>query len=384
MHSNVSGAWRDDYGADLPDAGRAEPLLELAVVIPTLDERDNIAPLLAGLRKALAGIAHEVIFVDDASRDGTPELIAAIGRGDHAIRLIRRYGRRGLSSAVTEGAMATTAPVVAVMDADGQHDESILPRLFEVVARGSADVAVATRYAAGGSIGDLDRRRSFISRLATRMAATVVGTRLSDPMSGFFVVRQSSLQAALPHLSGTGFKILLDLLASTPEPLRVAELPYRFRARHAGTSKLDSTVAMQFLAMLIDKRLGHVLPIRLLMFVTVGALGLAVHLTILNLLLLRAGTSFNTAQASAVVTAMTFNFFLNNAFTYRDRRLHGAAIVRGLATFYLICGLGALANIGLADLVYSTQRWWVAGIAGATIGALWNFTATSIFTWKRS
>ena len=384
MHGNVTSSRRD--GHDHPQAAvlRAEPLLDLAVVVPTLNERENVAPLLAGLRAALAGIAYEVIFVDDASTDGTAELIADIGRGDHAIRLIRRHGRRGLSSAVTEGAMATTAPVVAVIDADGQHDESILPQLFEAVARGGADVAVGTRYAAGGSVGDLDRRRSAISRLATRLAAAVVGTQLSDPMSGFFVMRQENLLAALPRLSGTGFKILLDLLASSPAPLRVVELPYRFRKRHAGTSKLDSAVALQFIAMLIDKRLGRILPARLLMFLTVGALGLAVHLAILNALLMGAGTSFNTAQATAVVCAMTFNFFLNNAFTYRDRRLHGAALLRGLASFSLICGLGAIANVGIADLVYSTQRWWVAGVAGATIGALWNFTATSIFTWKRS
>ncbi len=406
MHSNVTGARREGFGeptsalrqapqalpepsavvplrAATPQSGQAEPVLELAVVIPTLNERDNITPLLAGLRTALAGIAHEVIFVDDNSSDGTPELIAEIGRSDHSIRLIRRLGRRGLSSAVTEGAMATTAPIVAVMDADGQHDESLLPRLFEAVSHDTADVAVGTRYAPGGSVGDFDKRRSFISRMATRMAATVIGTRLSDPMSGFFVVRQSSLQAALPRLSGTGFKILLDLLASTPEPLRVVELPYRFRTRHAGTSKLDSAVALQFLAMLIDKRIGRVLPIRLLMFLSVGGFGLIVHLSILNVLLLRFGTTFIAAQTSAVIIAMTLNFFLNNAFTYRDRRLHGAAILRGLATFYMICGLGALANIGFADLVYSTQRWWVAGIAGATVGALWNFTASSIFTWKR-
>jgi dolichol-phosphate mannosyltransferase len=361
-----------------------EPALELAVVIPTFHERENIAPLLAGLRQALGNVSHEIIFVDDGSTDGTPELIAGIARTDHTVRLIRRHGRRGLSSAVTEGALSTAAPIVAVIDADGQHDESLLPELVAAVASGAADVAVGTRYATGGSAGAFNRSRSFISQAATKAAAIVTGTRLSDPMSGFFAIRHSSLLAAVPRLSGKGFKILLDLLASTQEPLRVVELPYRFRMRKAGSSKLDSAVALQFFVMLIDKRIGRVLPIRLLMFLSVGALGLAVHLTVLDVLLKDVGAGFQSAQTGAVVTAMTFNFFLNNAFTYRDQRLRGASILRGLATFYLICGLGALANIGIADLVYSSERrWWLAGVAGAAIGALWNYVASSMFTWKQ-
>lgn len=371
--------WR--AAVDATDAGATE--LQLAVVVPTLNERQNIVPLLAGLARALDGINHEVIFVDDASTDGTPELIARIGRGNRSVRLLRRHGRRGLSSAVTEGALATTAPVVAVIDADGQHDEAVLPQLYAAVAGGTADIAVGTRYTAGGSVGGLDRRRAFISRLATRIAAIATGTRLSDPMSGLFVIRQNRLLAAVPRLSGTGFKILLDLLASSPQPLRVAELPYRFRARLSGASKLDSAVALQFIAMLVDKILGGVVPLRLIQFLAVGALGLVVHLAVLRLLLGGGGISFHQAQATAVIGSVAFNFFLNNAFTYRDRRLHGSAIVRGLATFYLVCGVGALANVGVAGLVYATEpRWWLAGIAGAAIGAMWNFSASSLFTWK--
>lgn len=368
----------------VPHAESAKPALELAVVVPTLHERENIAPLLTGLREALGHVTHEVIFVDDGSTDGTPELIAGIARTDRTVRLIRRHGRRGLSSAVMEGALSTAAPIVAVIDADGQHDESLLPELVAAVASGAADVAVGTRYAAGGSVGAFNRGRSFISRAATKAAAIVTGTRLSDPMSGFFAIRHSSLLAAVPRLSGKGFKILLDLLASAREPLRVVEFPYRFRMRTAGSSKLDSAVALEFFVMLIDKRIGRVLPIRLLMFLSVGALGLGIHLTVLDVLLKDIGTSFQAAQTGAVITAMTCNFFLNNAFTYRDRRLRGVSILRGLATFYLICGLGALANIGIADLVYSSERrWWLAGVAGATIGALWNYVTSSIFTWRQ-
>jgi dolichol-phosphate mannosyltransferase len=363
-------------------AASARPL-ELALIIPTLNEHDNIRPLLADLRATLAGLSWEAIFVDDGSTDGTPELVAAIGREDRAVRLIRRHRRRGLASAVVEGALATTAPIVAVIDADRQHDETILPELYRAVAGGDAEVAVGTRYGHGGSMGALSETRTRISRLATRAAAIVTHAPLSDPMSGFFVVRHDCLLTTLPRLSSTGFKVLLDILVSSPKPLKVAEVPYHFRARTAGESKLDSLVALQFGAMLIEKLAGGRVPPRLIMFGAVGALGLLVHLAILNLLLNGFGLAFTVAQASAVLLTIAFNFSLNNRFTYRDRRLRGLAALRGLASFYLVCGLGAVANIGVGELIYSNEhRWWLAGIAGAAIGAVWNYAASSFLTWQ--
>jgi dolichol-phosphate mannosyltransferase len=373
---------------DFPDFGggaaavRMRPL-ELALIIPTLNEHDNIRPLLAALRETLAGLSWEAIFVDDGSRDGTAELIAGIGREDRSVRLIRRHRRRGLSSAVVEGALATTAPVVAVIDADRQHDEAILPALYRAVTRGGADVAVGTRYTKGGSMGGLSAARTRISRFATKAAAIVTRASLSDPMSGFFVIRQSCLLEALPRLSTTGFKVLLDLLVSSPQPLRVAEVPYHFRCRTAGESKLDSLVALQFGAMLVEKLSGGWFPPRLIMFGAVGALGLLVHLAILSAMLYGFHLAFPVAQMTAVVSTIAFNFYLNNSFTYRDRRLRGMAAARGLASFYLVCGIGAVANVGIGDLVFSTEhRWWLAGIAGAAIGAVWNYAASSFLTWQ--
>jgi dolichol-phosphate mannosyltransferase len=363
-------------------AARVLPL-ELALIIPTLNEHDNIRPLLAALRETLAGLCWEAIFVDDGSTDGTAELVAAIGREDRSVRLIRRHRRRGLSSAVVEGALSTAAPIVAVIDADRQHDEAILPALYRAVANGTAEVAVGTRYTEGGSMGGASTARTRLSQLATRAAAIVTGASLSDPMSGFFVIRQSCLLDALPRLSTTGFKVLLDILMSSPQPLRVVEVPYHFRCRTAGESKLDSLVALQFGAMLLEKLVGGRVPPRLIMFGAVGAVGLLVHLAILNLLLGGLGFAFQAAQAIAVALTIAFNFWLNNAFTYRDRRLRGIAALRGLASFYLVCGIGAAANIGVGVLIYSTEhRWWLAGIAGAAIGAVWNYAASSFLTWQ--
>lgn len=356
--------------------------LQLAVIAPTLNERGNVAPLLAALQRALNGIAYEVIFVDDGSTDGTADAVREIARTDGRVRLIARHGRRGLSSAVIEGMMATAAPVIAVIDADMQHDEAILPRLYHAVADGD-DLAVGTRYAGGGSTGEWDAGRVKASRVATRLAGMVLKTELSDPMSGFFAIRADLARELVPRLSGIGFKILLDLAASAQRPLKTVEIPYTFRDRQAGDSKMGSAVAWEYLLLLVDKAFGGILPTRLLLFFAVGGLGVGVHLGVLRLAL-ALGEGFQGAQALAVATAILFNFTLNNALTYRDRQLKGWGFVRGLASFYLVCGLGAVANVGVGNFVFESHyTWWVAGIAGAIVGSVWNYAASSFVTWRR-
>jgi dolichol-phosphate mannosyltransferase len=358
--------------------------LALAVVIPTLNERDNIAPLLAALDRALLGREWEAIFVDDGSVDGTQAAIEAIAHQRRNVRLIRRHGRRGLSTAILEGMMATTAPVVASIDADMQHDEAILPRLHDAVLAG-ADVAVGTRYANGGSCGEWEASRVRKSELATRLAAIVTKTRVSDPMSGFFVARRDAVLAAVPNMSGVGFKILLDLLASSPRPLAVAEVPYTFRPRQAGESKLDSMVALEYLMLLVDKITHGAVPARMILFLAVGAAGLIVNLIALDILLNGAGLAFRAAQTAAVALSILFNFALNNWLTYNDRRLRGLAWLRGLATFALVCGIGAIAQVGISEMVYDERRiWWIGGLAGAAVGAVWNYAASSFVTWRRA
>lgn len=358
--------------------------LELAIIIPTLNEAQNVRPLLDRIEAALTGVVWEAIFVDDNSSDGTSDLVREIGRVDRRVRVLQRVGRRGLSSAVIEGMLATPAPVLAVIDADLQHDESILPQLFQAIAREGHDVAVGTRYTEGGSTGDWDRSRERISRIATRLSELVMKTRVSDPMSGFFAIRRDVLMDALPRLSNVGFKILLDLLASSSAPLKVKEVPYTFRNRLAGESKLDNRVAQEFLILLLEKLFGRFIPVRFLLFAFVGSLGLLVHLGVLGIMVSLAGSNFRDGQALAVFTAMTFNFLLNNSLTYRDQRLRGAAFIKGLLTFYAVCLIGAIGNIGVGEMIYDLdQRWWLGGLAGAVVGVVWNYAVSSVFTWRR-
>ena len=350
---------------------------ELVIVIPTLNERGNIRPLLALLDDALRNFRWEAVFVDDDSTDTTAAAVWAAG--DARVRCIQRIGRRGLSTACVEGALASDAPLILVMDADLQHDERIIPAMIAAIE--GSDVVVGSRYIAGGSTGDWASGRVRISGVATALGRALCRADVADPMSGFFLIRRPAFLSAVRRLSGQGFKILLDLLASSPVPLRVVEVPYVFRMRQHGESKLDAMVAWEFGLLLLDKTIGRVLPVRFVLFVAVGTLGLALHLAVLRLAL---GWGFEAAQILATVLAIGLNFLGNNWLTYRDKRLRGWRFVRGLASFYVICGLGAAANVGVANYAVAHDRsWWVAGLAGAALGSVWNYAVSSVYTWRR-
>jgi dolichol-phosphate mannosyltransferase len=357
----------------------------LTIVVPTLNERDNIEPLIALLDAALPNVNWEVMFVDDDSTDETAQHIRMIARVDPRVRCIQRIGRRGLSSACIEGVLACSAPYVAAMDADLQHDEALLPRMLEILQKEPVDLVIGSRYAAGGGLGAWTSTRARISQTGTRLARLVCKQDISDPLSGFFMCRREVFESTMRRLSGQGFKILLDLLASSPHLLRVRELPFEFRSRRYGASKLDVLVIWEYFALLADKLIGHVVPIRFAFFASVGIVGLAIHMATLWSGLKFMALEFEAAQSLATLTAMTSNFFLNNILTYRDQRLRGWRLLRGLLTFYGICGIGATANVGIASYLFNAnQKWWVAGVLGVIVGAVWNYAMSSIFTWKAS
>jgi|SRR5271166_757176 len=369
-------------GTAIPEQRLPRRGVELTVVVPTFNERDNIRPLLARLDSALCGIDWEVVFVDDDSPDSTAEALRALAESDARIRCLQRIGRRGLSTAVIEGMLASSAPYLAVIDADLQHDETLLPRMLAVLKAENLDVVIGSRHTLGGGIAEWDRRRAKISDVATRLARLVVAADLSDPMSGFFMLTRPAFEQAVRRLSGQGFKILLDLFASTPTAYRFKEIPYVFGQRQHGESKLDSFVVWEYLMLLIDKLVGRYVPARFIMFAAIGGSGVVVHFTTLyfGLKLL----SFPVAQALATFVAMTSNFALNNTLTYRDRRLTGRRFITGLLSFYAVCSLGAVANVGIASAAFAQHyTWWASGLAGAVVGVVWNYAVSSVFTWQR-
>jgi dolichol-phosphate mannosyltransferase len=363
-------------------AGPAAP--ELAVIVPTLNERDNVEPLLAQLAVALDGLAWEAVFVDDDSQDGTWTLLQDLQRRLPHVRALRRIGRRGLASACIEGMLASSAPYLAVIDADLQHDETILPTMLATLKARRLDLVVGTRFAPHGSVGQLSRGRLLISRLGRLLSRAVSRADLSDPMSGYFVVHRDFLEETVRRLSGHGFKILLDLFASSPRRVRFAEVPYRFRQRQHGRSKLDAPVLLEYVTLIGDKLLGRYVPVRFVIFVLVGLFGLVIHLAILGLCFRIFEIQFYYSQVIATLIAMTTNFNLNNVFTYRERRLRGLSLLWGHLSFYLICSIGAIDNIQAAQLLFELRvPWALAGALGAIVGAVWNFGVSSSFTWRR-
>ena len=358
---------------------------ELSIVVPTLNEIDNVPLLLHGLAAALCGTNWEVIFVDDDSHDGTSAKLREIARLDPRVRCLRRIGRRGLAGACIEGMLASSALAVAVMDGDLQHDETLLVPMLRAIREG-AELVVATRILERGRLIDgLSGLRAWGSRVAAILAHRLTRVRLSDPMNGFFMIRRQRFEDLAARLSTQGFKLLLDVVASSPTPLVVIELPYRFRPRKHGRSKLDGLVVLQYAGLLVAKASGDRVSLRFVLFLLVGTTGLVVHMLALKTILSLQAIGFTGAQSLAAYAAMTWNFFLNNQLTYRDRRLKGWVAALGLLSFYGVCSVGAIANVGVASWLYSGRSsWWLAGMAGALMGVVFNYAASSALTWRGS
>jgi dolichol-phosphate mannosyltransferase len=371
-----------EIGEPSADGDGAVRPLEVSIVVPTFNERDNVLPLLERLRTVLHGTVFEVIFVDDDSPDGTAEVVRQIARTEPRVRVIQRIGRRGLASAGLEGMLSASAPYLAIMDADLQHDESALPLMLEKIRSGMYDLVVGSRNIQGGGMGGFAPERVALSQLGRRVSKLVSRHELSDPMSGFFMLTREFFDEVMRRTTGVGFKILLDLVASSPRPVRVAEVPYVFRARKHGESKLDINVVVEYLYLVSDKLVGEWLPIRFVVFCLVGVAGVAVHLGALWLLYRRLGFSYSTALIAAIVVAMVGNFALNNMLTYRDRRRRGIGFLTGLLLFCAACSVGSLSHFAVAKFLVAGGIWWpIASLCGLAIASVWNFGATSIVTW---
>ena len=361
-------------------AEHASPLL--SVVVPTFNERDNVRPLVQELSAALAGIEWEAIFVDDDSPDGTAEVVRELARERYRVRCIHRIGRRGLASACVEGMLGSSARYLVVMDGDLQHDPGIIPEMLVRLEYSAAELVIGSRYVGGGSVGNWNTVRRVISRCATRIGRAVVPPTLNDPMSGFFALRRSLLDEVVRDLSGFGFKILLDIVATARHPVVFHEVPFEFRTRAAGASKLDSLVAWEYAMLLADKLVGRYVPVRFLAFAAIGGLGIVVHLTVLTIAYRVARIDFVASQAIAVAVSMVFNYTVNNVLTYRDRRRRGWRWLTGLASFVAVCSVGAAANVGVAAYLFNSRaEWLLAAIAGVVVGSVWNYAVTSLYTW---
>ncbi len=358
---------------------------ELTVVVPAYNEAESIEPLIDEIRRCLGGIDWELIVVDDDSPDGTARRVREQGRRDPRIRCLQRLKRRGLASACIEGFLASNSPCFAVLDADLQHDVSVLPMMYHTLRQQGLDIVIGSRYLEQGSIGTLSAARARISRIATGIARFLFPSHITDPMSGFFIVRSEYLEGVVHQLHGRGFKILLDILVSPSKPARCMEVPYVMRQRKYGQSKLGSTVIWEFFTLLIAKSLGRYLPVNFMLFITVGMSGMVVQLLCVALLYRVLQMDYAVSLVASIFIAMTNNYTLNNLFTFRTRMLRGWNFFRGLWSFYLACLFGAMINFSVVLMFhqYTNVPWWLANCIGALSGAVWNYATTSTFTWKR-
>lgn len=357
--------------------------VDLSVIIPTFNERGNLGELIKRTATALEGVEWEVIIVDDDSPDGTAAEARSMYQGDSRVRCIRRLGRHGLSSACIEGMLASSAKFLAVMDADLQHDPSVLRSMYDSLAADEADLVIGSRYAGGGSVGEWDSRRLAISRFATRLSNLVTRRPVADTMSGFFSLKRQVFEDCARNLSSLGFKILLDILASSKGDVRIKEIPYTFGTRSFGESKLSANVAWEFVLLLADKLVGKYVPVRFLAFAGIGVLGIGVHFVVLSIMFKGLNASFTTSQTVATAIAILFNFSVNNLLTYSGQSLKGYAWLKGLLTFYLICGVGAMANVGVSSYLFGQNTSWpLAALAGIVMSAVWNYAVSARYTWK--
>ncbi len=369
----------------ISDPAMPEARPTLSVVVPTYREAANVPVLFERLKAALAGLPWEMIVVDDDSPDGTAAVAYALAARDPRLRCVRRVNRLGLAGAVIEGWLSSSADLVAVIDGDLQHDESILPKMYEALATGRGNLAIGTRVADEAAPGGLSPARQKLSDLGAWFFRRVAGVKDSDPMSGFFMIRREIVSRLAPRLSPDGFKILVDVILSSHGGLEIVETPYVFRKRQAGESKLSPLVGLDFIGLVVHHATGGLLPIRFVLFASIGAIGLVVHFLVLMALIDRLGpTHFVASQLVATLTAMASNFLLNNEITYRAYRYRGLAMAGGFALFALLCSVGAIANVDIASWLFKREQiWWVAGLSGALVGVVWNYAASTTFVWRR-
>lgn len=358
----------------------------LCVVLPTYNEIDNIGHVIGDIASHdVKGRVKRLIFVDDNSSDGTAGFIKSFKDATpFDIVCLERIGRMGLSSAIAEGIMAADTDLVAVMDCDGQHRAQDLFAMLDTAVATDADIVIGSRFKDVRSQDSHGGLRDRLSKTGIRLANFLLGHDLSDPLTGFFIIKRAGFRDVARLASGSGFKILLDyLFYYRNRPIRLEEVQITFEPRHGGESKLDSRILLEFADQLINRLSQGLIPERFFFFALTGALGVAVHMLTAYVLLALAGLPFRTAIMGATLTAMVFNFSLNNRITFRRFRLRGLAWFRGLAGFILVCSVGAAANVGVAGYLNDHDNsWQISALAGVIVGTVFNFVLSRHFVWK--
>jgi dolichol-phosphate mannosyltransferase len=365
--------------------------VRLSLVIPTYNESKNIRELVARLTQILDGPlagAYELIVVDDDSKDRTWEAALGLVREYPSLRVIRRVGERGLSTAVIRGWQVARGDVLAVIDADLQHPPEVVAGLYEEISRG-ADLAVASRNVDGGGVSNWAIHRRALSRgaqlLGLMILPRVVG-HVSDPMSGYFMFRRASIAGV--ELNPVGYKILIEVLGRG-RMNRVAEVGYVFRERAHGESKVTARVYVEYLRHLLRLRLATLPIARFARFAVVGGSGVVVDMAVLYLLSdpSTLGWGLTRSKLIAATAAIVNNFLWNDLWTFRDLAARQPGLrhrLRRLMKFAAVCGLGVVLNVALLNVMFNFLHMnrYVANLASIAIVTAWNFWINLKLSWR--
>ena len=355
----------------------------LSIIVPTYNERENILVLVDRINRVLPGIDFEIVIVDDNSPDKTWEEGERIHLLDPRVRVLRRVGRKGLSSAVIEGALSSQTQFIAVMDGDLQHDETILAAMLETAKQG-ADLVIGSRYLKEAGVGDWEKKRTLLSQWGTKLTLKLIGHKVSDPLSGFFLMRKQLFSDCAEKLVGQGFKILLDVLSNFPPgTITIKEVPFVFRRRSYGESKLSPSTIKYFVEFLFIKTFGRYIPIRFVKFCLVGLGGAMVHFFLLYLFYRKFLFSYQLSLIIAIECAIISNYLYNNFWTFWEYRKIKAGLIGGLLRYNIATAFGGVANFIISSYLLEHGFFWVwASLYGAMVGVLWNYTLSKVITWQ--
>ena len=358
---------------------------DLSIVIPTFNEASNITLIVDAVMNVLdKRVSYEIIIVDDDSQDKTWKIAEDYTSEYENITCFRRIAKNGLSSAVIDGFMLANGKYVGVIDADLQHDESILIKMHDYCNKG-ADLVIGSRYCEDGSTGSWGAGRKLISKIATKMSQYITSIHTTDPMSGFFVIKKSLFLKVVDKLHIKGYKILLDIISQLDaKETKIVEVPYTFKNRINGESKLSPEVVMQLVDFIYLKAAGNYIPIDYLKFLSVGAIGAILHFTVLYIVYVFFGNSYQISLIIAIELTLIINYFINNLWTFRKKTHKGFKVFLGLVKFNILSGIGGIISYYLSISLFTAgTNWILASVIGAIVASLWNFNLNKVLTWNK-
>ncbi|MCP5503030.1 MAG: glycosyltransferase family 2 protein [Leptospiraceae bacterium] len=360
-------------------------MADFSLIIPTFNEKDNICILIPKLKELFIqnSISYEIIVVDDDSPDLTWKIARDKFEDDISVRVIRRVGKKGLSSAVIDGMSVARGKYLGVIDADMQHDESILPRMLKEMEE--YEVVIGSRKVEDGGYGEWGFIRKMMSKGATLVAKIFLPIPVKDPMSGFFIVRKELFDELVSSINPRGFKILLEFIGRKKQ-VKAKEVGYVFRTRQYGTTKMSSSVIQNYLAALYDIRFGKYISLTFLVYAFVGLIGLAINFSIRKTSAFVFADEQNQSPLSipvlsGFIASLFSNYILNNIWTFKQFRISGVLQqIKGFITFSLISVLGLLIQLSVWNFLLQIHNITFMNPAENWLSYFYNFVGIVVAT----